>query len=116
MASPWVVVYTTEFLAWRETLNARSRRSIEWKLELLRSEGPALGRPHVDHVKGSRHPNLKELRVNSETAIRIFFCFDSRRQAVLLIGGSKSSHREWYKKMIQQADRIMDTYVVKEGM
>lgn len=116
MASPWVVVYTTEFLAWRETLNARSRRSIEWKLELLRSEGPALGRPLVDHIKGSRHLNLKELRVNSETAIRIFFCFDSRRQAVLLIGGSKSSHREWYKKMIQQADRIMDTYVVKEGM
>lgn len=32
------------------------------QLHLLAYRGPALGRPRVDSLKGSRHSNMKELR------------------------------------------------------
>jgi hypothetical protein len=34
-------------------------------IELLRQLGPALGRPHADTLKGSKHANMKELRFNA---------------------------------------------------
>ena len=114
MRPSWTIVYTTEFQSWCGTLNSHHTRLIERKLELLGIYGPALGRPHVDHIKGSKYPNLKELRVTGASAIRIFFCFDAQRQAVLLIGGHKSSNKDWYKRMIQQAERIMDIHIEKE--
>lgn len=116
MASNWTIIHTTEFHEWCESLNPRSARSVNRKLELLRIYGSSLGRPHVDHIKGSKHPNLKELRISGDSAVRIFFCFDSRRQAVLLTGGHKSARRDWYKQMIHQADQIMDKHVEKEEM
>ena len=50
-------------------------------INLLEQEGPTLGRPVVDRVKGSNLHNLKELRPNS-TSIRILFIFDPMREAV----------------------------------
>lgn len=108
MTPQWAIVYTREFSEWFERLNTRHSRAIVHRLELLGAEGPALGRPHVDHIKGSKYSNMKELRVNSDVAIRIFFCFDSRRQAVMLIGAEKLPHRSWYRQMIRQAEAIMD--------
>ncbi len=32
------------------------------KASFLEEYGPNLGRPHVDALKGSSHPNMKELR------------------------------------------------------
>jgi hypothetical protein len=34
-------------------------------IDMLAETGPALGRPLVDRVKGSRHHNMKELRPGS---------------------------------------------------
>ncbi|MFE9847184.1 type II toxin-antitoxin system RelE/ParE family toxin [Streptomyces sp. NPDC005576] len=41
-------------------------------------EGPVLGRPLVDTIKGSVLPNLKELRPGSAgtTEVRLVFVFD----------------------------------------
>lgn len=44
-------------------------------IDYLEREGPTLGRPVVDKVKGSRVHNMKELRP-SGTSIRILFVFD----------------------------------------
>jgi hypothetical protein len=62
-------------------------------LQVLREHGPALGRPLVDTVVASRHPNMKELRPGStgRTEIRVLFAFDLVRHAVLLVGGDKST-------------------------
>jgi len=56
---------------------------------VLRDHGPALGRPLVDSVKGSRHKNMKELRPGStgRTEVRVLFAFDPKRRAILLVGG-----------------------------
>jgi hypothetical protein len=61
-------------------------------IRVLRDRGPALGRPLVDTIKGSRHKNMKELRPGStgRSEIRVLFAFDLERQAILLAGGDKS--------------------------
>ena len=58
----------------------------------LLDEGPGLGRPLVDRVKGSSLHNLKELRPGSSgrSEVRILFVFDPERSAVLLVAGDKS--------------------------
>lgn len=78
-------------------------------IPFLRRRGPALGRPLVDTVKKSRHPNMKELRPPA-TNIGILFAFDPRRVAILLIGGDKTDRwQEWYDKNIPIA--VYDEYL-----
>jgi hypothetical protein len=62
--------------------------SISKAIEALSEEGPALGRPLVDTIKGSRLANLKELRPGSvgTSEVRLLFLFDPDRQAVILVG------------------------------
>jgi transcriptional regulator with XRE-family HTH domain len=76
-------------------------------VEALEERGRALGRPFVDTIKGSRHPNMKELRSRGET-IRVLFAFDPCRSAILLIGGDRWDRwSEWYAEMIPMADRLL---------
>lgn len=74
---------------------------------LLQRFGPQLHRPYCDGLKGSKHANMKELRFTlPDGEWRIAFAFDPRRQAILLVGGSKSgiSERKFYKQLIRVAD------------
>ncbi len=74
---------------------------------LLRQFGPQLRRPHCDTLNGSRHANMKELRVTlPDGDWRIAFAFDPQRQAILLVGGSKSgtSEKQFYRDLIRVAD------------
>ena len=67
-----------------------------------------LGRPYVDTVKGSAFPNMKELRTahDKHLALRAFFTFDSKRAAILLMGGDKHGRRGCYEKLIRKADEL----------
>lgn len=72
----------------------------------LGERGPALGRPLVDAVKGSRRPNMKEPRPLGGN-IRVLFAFDPRRGAILLIGGDKTGRwEEFYEEAIPEADAL----------
>src|SRR5215207_379496 len=51
--------FAGEFRAWRHDVQRVAATAIA-TLELV---GPMLGRPHADTLKGSRHKNMKELRV-----------------------------------------------------
>ena len=91
------------------------RRQIYADLLVLEKEGPGLGRPLVDRVKGSKLHHLKELRVTScgQSVIRILFAFDPKRQAVLLLAGDKSRARSskakwngWYAINVPKAEQI----------
>ena len=78
-------------------------------MRVLEQRGPGLGRPLVDSVTGSRHANMKELRVGT---IRILFAFDPRRSAILLIGGDKRGRRhEFYEQAIPLADDLFDEHL-----
>jgi len=107
----WEVEYTDQFEVWWLTLSAEDQNSIRASVEVLEERGPALGRPLVDTLKGSRHPNMKELRPTVGN-IRILFAFDPRRMAILLLGGDKTNRwREWYQRMIPIADRLYDDHL-----
>jgi len=74
---------------------------------LLRQFGPQLRRPHCDTLKGSKHANMKELRFTlADGEWRVAFAFDPQRQAILLVGGSKSgvNERQFYRDLIRVAD------------
>jgi|SRR5690242_12938237 hypothetical protein len=81
---------------------------IEQAIDQLAEEGPTLGRPLVDRIKGSRHHNMKELRPASAgtTEIRLIFAFDPEREAIFLVAGDKSGNWEgWYQEAIPLADK-----------
>ena len=74
---------------------------------LLQEFGPQLGRPRVDTLKGSRHANMKELRVSAaDGEWRVAFAFDPKRKAILLVAGDKSgvSEKRFYRRLIAKAD------------
>jgi hypothetical protein len=74
---------------------------------LLRQFGPQLRRPHCDTLNRSKHANMKELRFTlPDREWRIAFAFDPQRQAILLVGGSKSgtSEKQFYRDLIRVAD------------
>lgn len=74
---------------------------------LLADFGPQLGRPHADTLKGSRFPNMKELRFEgAKGEWRAAFAFDPERRAIVLVAGDKSggSQKRFYKNLIVKAD------------
>jgi hypothetical protein len=43
--------------------------------------------------------------------ILIFYCFDPRRTAILLIGGDKTGNNRFYEEYIPIADRLYEIYL-----
>ena len=106
----WKTERTAQFDDWWLALPKAERRKVVFSIEELEATGPSMGRPLVDTVRGSRYLNMKELRA-SET-IRVFFAFDPRRKAVLLIGGNKAGKsKRFYRQMISKADQIYDAHL-----
>lgn len=82
----------------------------------LKEVGPNLGRPYVDTLKGSKYPNMKELRVQfAGEPIRAFFAFDPNRMAIVLCAGNKAGQNEkrFYKDMINLADSEYSKHIRK---
>ncbi|WP_215448658.1 type II toxin-antitoxin system RelE/ParE family toxin [Streptomyces sp. ATCC 21386] len=78
-------------------------RLVGQAIQALVEEGPDLGRPLVDRIKGSALHHLKELRPGSagDTEIRILFAFDPERSAVRLVAGDKAGRwTAWYRRAI----------------
>jgi hypothetical protein len=79
----WEVRVCDEFLQWYDALDEADGVNVDTSVDLLAEAGPALGRPHVDTLKGSVYINLKELRVQSAgRPLRIFL--PSTRAAALI--------------------------------
>jgi hypothetical protein len=106
----WKTERTDEFEKWWAKLTELEQNEVATSIEVLEEAGPATGRPTVDSVKGSRHPNMKELRATR--TVRVFFAFDPRRVAILLIGGNKAGRtKRFYRQMVSKADKIYDTHL-----
>ena len=43
--------------------------------------------------------------------MRIFYAFDPRRSAILLIGGDKTGNTRFYKRYVPVADRLYDDHL-----
>ncbi|MFN8556085.1 MAG: type II toxin-antitoxin system RelE/ParE family toxin [Dehalococcoidia bacterium] len=107
----WVVEYTDEFGAWWNTLSEDEQIRVAAAVDVLEVHGPALGRPFVESIHASRHPNMKELRPRGGN-LRGLFAFDPRRTALPLIGGDKTNRwQAWYARFIPIADRLYDDHL-----
>jgi hypothetical protein len=107
----WDVEYTDEFGDWWATLAIADQDAITAIVGLLMQHGPKLPFPFSSGIAGSRHRHLRELRVQSRgKPVRIFYAFDPRRAAILLIGGVKASAR-FYKEMVPIAERLYDEHL-----
>jgi hypothetical protein len=110
----WEIEYTDEFGEWWEALSQDEQDSIAVTVGLLEQLGPNLPRPHADTVRGSKFPNMKELRTQHEgQPYRTLYAFDPRRTAILLIGGNKTGDNNWYKTFIPIADRLFTEHLAE---
>ena len=115
MKQEWDVILQDQLLDWLNTLAESDVLKIYAALALLATEGHQLGRPYADTIQGSKHPNLKELRVQSKLSVfRLFYIFDPMRQAIVLCGGDKKGKNEkaFYKEMIALAEQTYDAYLL----
>jgi len=62
----WAVEFTDELGSWFEGLTEPEQEDIVAVVGALEQRGPALGRPYVGTLRGSRHAHMKELRVQHD--------------------------------------------------
>jgi hypothetical protein len=112
----WQVEYTDEFGAWWDSLTEDEKIRVTASVGLLERRGPNLPFPHSSGISGSRHGHMRELRVQvGARPIRIFYAFDPRRVAILLIGGDKTGDGQFYERFVPIADRLYDEHLVEIG-
>ena len=115
----WAVKVTDEYAAWFTMLikeDLGSAVQVAQAVAALREEGPTLGRPLVDRLKGTRIHHLKELRPGSRgrSEIRIIFAFDPARSALLLLGGDKAGNwQRLYRENIPLAEQLYIDYTAE---
>ncbi len=111
----WDVQFTRQAAEWYRSLAPRDAAKVAGHLEKLQHRGPGLGRPFVDHVKSSRHHNMKELRLPGGS-LRVLFAFDPNRRAIMLAGGDKTDNwKGWYREYVPKADRLYDQHLRNLG-
>lgn len=116
----WAVIVLREVEEWLLDLavtDPETADQIVSVIDRLEEDGPALGRPLVGKIEGSKIRNLKELRPGSAgaTEVRILFAFDPARQAVLLVAGDKAgAWKAWYREAIKQAEERFTRWLAEE--
>jgi hypothetical protein len=118
----WEILVVEPARGWLHELRRSDRstlREISNAIDVLATEGPSLGRPLVDGIRGSRIANLKELRPGSigGTEVRLLFVFDSARRAVILVAGDKAGKwKRWYDWAIAEAEEAYEQYLAEAGL
>lgn len=110
----WVVDFHDEFVSEYDGLDEDVQDELLAIVEVIKKEGPHLGRPRVDTLNNSKHKNMKEIRFNAADGVwRFAFAFDPKRQAIVFCGGDKSggSEKNFYKKLIAKADGRFDRHL-----
>ncbi|TDR94430.1 type II toxin-antitoxin system RelE/ParE family toxin [Enterovirga rhinocerotis] len=110
----WAVEYTDEFGLWWDTLTEAEQIGLDSHVRKLEQRGPHLPFPYSSGLNGSRHAHMRELRVQSGgKPLRVFYAFDPRRTAILLIGGDKTGDGRFYERMIPIADALYDEHLAE---
>jgi hypothetical protein len=109
----WEVETTDAFDEWWHALTESEQGDVTTMVELLEERGAHLSYPYSSSVEGSKFSHMRELRIRSHgNPIRVFYAFDSRRVAILLIDGIKTGkEKRFYKKYIPLADRLYEQHL-----
>jgi hypothetical protein len=115
---PWSILFHDKFADEFDGMEDAVKEELLAQAKVLATFGPALGRPRVDTLKGSKHANMKELRFDAANGVwRVAFAFDPKRKAVLLVAGDKSgtSEKRFYKELIRKADKRFAEHLASLG-
>ena len=116
----WNVESTAQFERWWDSLTPAEQRSVTGGIRLLGQKGPTLEFPHSSGIRSSRHSNMRELRAQSGgRPLRVFYAFDPRRTAILLLGGDKTGNDRFYARFVRRADELYDQHLAelrREGL
>lgn len=94
------------------TLTEGEQDAIDVVVGLLEDKGPQLPFPYSSGIAGSKHPRMRELRIQYKgEPYRILYGFDPRRVALLLLGGCKVGNDRWYDENVPEADRLYDEHL-----
>jgi hypothetical protein len=106
------VEYTNDFETWWSELSEDEQVSVTASVGLLADRGALLGFPHSSGIATSKHSHMRELRIQHQgEPYRVFYAFDPRRVAMLLVGGCKVGNDRFYEEMVPRADRIYDRHL-----
>jgi hypothetical protein len=104
------VVVLDAFVEWYEELGSEDRVAVTAAIDVLEVRGVTLGSPQSSAIKGSKLA-MRELRVQSQgKPIRVLYCFDPQRHAVVILGGHKTDDR-FYDRHVPRAERLYQAYV-----
>jgi hypothetical protein len=105
------VIVTDEFRLWYLDLTQTDASAVARVVGLLEVKGVSLGFPYSSAIEGSAVA-LRELRVQSGgRPLRVFYAFDPKRQAVMLLGGDKTGDDRFYKTHVPRAERLWEEYL-----
>src|SRR3954453_1958245 len=100
----WAVLLHDDFAPEFRALDKPVQKAIAGYMGLLANDGPRLGRPYADTLKGSAHANMKELRLTvNKVEWRVAFAFDVQRQAILIAAAAKGGNARAYDDLIRTA-------------
>ncbi|CZT33723.1 type II toxin-antitoxin system RelE/ParE family toxin [Rhizobium sp. 9140] len=115
---PYDVKFHLDFIAEWKALEMGLKERVGEVLDYLEDDGPFLGRPEVDTLSGSRHANMKEIRVTFARQVwRFAFAFDHSQAAIVLCGGEKQGRNQklFYKQLISKADPRFDSWLKEKN-
>jgi len=109
----WIVLLHEEFMPEFLSFPLGVQDAILTAAGALQVEGPTLGRPLVDTLKGSAFANMKEIRIGAGGVWRVAFAFDPGRNAILLVAGNKlgANQTKFYGDLIRIADRRFHSHL-----
>jgi hypothetical protein len=108
----WEVEFTEEFERRWSGLTEDEQIAVAAKVKLLEEKGPNLPHPHSSGIQSSKHKQMRELIIQCHgEPFRVLYAFDSRRVAILLIGGNKTGDNRWYETSVPLADRLYDAHL-----
>jgi len=108
------LILSEEFNNWRNALSLPELEDIQASLYLLKRMGVNLPYPYSSKIndKSIKTKHMRELRIQHKgNPYRVLYAFSPEQNAVLLLGGCKTSDKRWYKKNVPFADKIYQEYL-----
>lgn len=109
------VIGTDEFMGWVAGLDKGDYLAVDRMIERLAARGVLLEHPLSSAINGASFA-LRELRIQSRgRPLRVFYAFDPRRDAVLILGGNKQGNDRFYEEMVPQCETIWGQYLAEQA-
>ena len=107
------VLATDEFVQWYDNLNDGDAQAVYRHVGLLEGKGVSLDFPYSSAIKGARYA-IRELRIKARgKPIRVFYVFDPKKNAVLLLGGHKAGNKRFYDQYVPRSEKIREEYLAE---